>query len=293
MKRVLAAICLGAMACAAASTASAQSYQPANPLDALFGALLGQPSGRPMVRRQGPPPVYRDGRDYSRQQYRERRRLARQGYNPRRRALDYEQDWGFAPDERFESRRVERQFAPWPRVRTNGARQEARQPRQRVARATPATYTPDPKFMKQTVAYDGGYAAGTIVVDTNQRFLFFVQGDGTALRYGIGVGRAGFEWNGTADVQRKAEWPAWHPPAEMRKREPWLPEKMEGGEQNPLGARALYLYKGGKDTLYRIHGTNKPSSIGQALSSGCIRMLNDDVTDLYDRVGLGTKVVVL
>lgn len=134
---------------------------------------------------------------------------------------------------------------------------------------------------------------GTIVIDTRSRYLYLVQSDGSAIQYGIGVGRQGFEWRGIARVGRKSEWPRWIPPKEMLQRRPDLPEQMEGGLENPLGARALYLFKGDKDTLFRIHGTNEPDSIGKAVSSGCIRMMNADVMDLYERVGVGTKVVVM
>jgi lipoprotein-anchoring transpeptidase ErfK/SrfK len=147
----------------------------------------------------------------------------------------------------------------------------------------------DPRFRKQEVAYDGRHAAGTIVIDTNQKFLFLVQPGGRALRYGIGVGRPGFEWAGMKSVTRKAEWPSWTPPAEMLKRRPDLPRFMPGGPDNPMGARAMYL----GSSLYRIHGTNEPHTIGQAVSSGCIRMTNDDVTDLYERVRVGAKVLVI
>lgn len=135
--------------------------------------------------------------------------------------------------------------------------------------------------------------AGTIVINTRERHLYLVQKDGSAIRYGIGVGRQGFEWKGVAHVGRKSEWPRWIPPKEMLKRRPDLPEEMDGGLDNPLGARALYLFKGNKDTLFRIHGTNEPDSIGRAVSSGCIRMMNADVIDLYQRVKVGTKVVVM
>lgn len=135
--------------------------------------------------------------------------------------------------------------------------------------------------------------AGTIVVDTRSKHLYLVQADGQAVQYGIGVGRQGFEWKGEAHVQHKSEWPDWYPPKEMLKRRPDLPEHMEGGIENPLGARALYLYQGNKDTLFRIHGTNEPDTIGKAVSSGCIRMMNADVIDLYKRVPVGTRVVVL
>ncbi|MEJ0096124.1 MAG: L,D-transpeptidase [Methylocella sp.] len=134
---------------------------------------------------------------------------------------------------------------------------------------------------------------GTIVVDTRTRHLYLIQPNGEAIQYGIGVGRQGFEWKGTARVGRKAEWPRWIPPKEMLKRRPDLPESMDGGLENPLGARALYLFQGNKDTLFRIHGTNEPDTIGKAVSSGCIRMMNADVIDLYQRVGVGARVVVL
>ncbi len=136
-------------------------------------------------------------------------------------------------------------------------------------------------------------SAGTITIDTNSRALFYSLGDGRAIRYGVGVGREGFAWRGRAQIGRKAAWPSWTAPAEMLKRRPDLPRYMEGGIDNPLGARALYLYQGKSDTLFRIHGTNEPWTIGQAVSSGCIRMLNDDVEDLYTRVRVGARVVVL
>ena len=147
---------------------------------------------------------------------------------------------------------------------------------------------PDPQFQKQQVAYSGPEAAGSVVIDTGKHFLFLVEPNGQALRYGVGVGRPGFEWAGVKTVTRKAEWPEWIPPDDMLKRRPDLPKRLPGGPHNPLGARALYL----GSTLYRIHGTNDPSTIGQDVSSGCIRMTNDDVTDLYNRVPIGTKVVV-
>jgi lipoprotein-anchoring transpeptidase ErfK/SrfK len=134
---------------------------------------------------------------------------------------------------------------------------------------------------------------GTIVIDTATRHLYLTQGEGRALQYGIGVGRQGFAWKGVAQVKRKSEWPDWIPPSDMLKRRPDLPARMAGGMENPLGARALYLFQGNKDTLFRIHGTNEPDTIGKAVSSGCIRMMNADVIDLYKRVPIGTKVVVL
>jgi lipoprotein-anchoring transpeptidase ErfK/SrfK len=147
----------------------------------------------------------------------------------------------------------------------------------------------DPKFEKQMVEYDGKEKAGTIVIDTPNKFLFLVEGDGKALRYGIGVGKPGFTWSGVKTVSAKKEWPDWTPPAEMLQRRPDLPRHMEGGPQNPLGARAMYL----GSTLYRIHGSNEPWTIGTNVSSGCIRMRNQDVIDLYGRVNVGAKVVVI
>jgi len=141
---------------------------------------------------------------------------------------------------------------------------------------------------RQTVTYPGNYAPGTIVVNTAERRLYLVQGNGTALQYGIGVGRDGFRWSGVHRVSAKREWPGWTPPKEMRRRRPDLPGYMPGGIENPLGARAIYL----GSTLYRIHGSNEPETIGQAVSSGCFRMTNEDVTDLYNRVSVGATVIV-
>ncbi len=147
----------------------------------------------------------------------------------------------------------------------------------------------DPKYLPQVVPYHGTEKPGTIVIDTPGRFLFLVQEDGTARRYGIGVGRPGFTWAGMKTVTAKKEWPDWVPPPEMLKRQPELPTFMAGGPDNPLGARALYL----GSSLYRIHGSNEPWTIGQAVSSGCIRMRNEDVMDLYTRVRVGTQVRVI
>jgi lipoprotein-anchoring transpeptidase ErfK/SrfK len=147
----------------------------------------------------------------------------------------------------------------------------------------------DPQFLRQEVAYQGKEEPGTIVIDTPQHFLYLVQADGKALRYGIGVGRPGFTWSGNHTVSSKKEWPDWVPPPEMLQRQPSLPHFMAGGPNNPLGARAMYL----GSTLYRIHGSNEPWTIGQNVSSGCIRMRNVDIIDLYDRVKVGAKVVVL
>ena len=150
---------------------------------------------------------------------------------------------------------------------------------------------PGPKadLRRQVVNYRTQAAAGTVIVDTAQTYLYYVLGDGTAIRYGIGVGRVGFTWTGSETVTRKAEWPDWTPPQEMLARQPYLPRWMAGGEGNPLGARAIYL----GSSVYRIHGTNMPETIGHQVSSGCIRMLNADVIDLYSRIMVGTKIVVL
>jgi lipoprotein-anchoring transpeptidase ErfK/SrfK len=161
--------------------------------------------------------------------------------------------------------------------------------RQQEEAIDPAYRAFNPKFEKQLVDYRGKEGPGTIVVDTPNKFLFLVQGDGKALRYGIGVGRPGFTWSGVKQISAKKEWPAWTPPPEMLARRPDLPRHMEGGPQNPLGARAMYL----GSSLYRIHGSNEPWTIGTNVSSGCIRMRNEDVIDLYGRVDVGAKVVVI
>ena len=153
----------------------------------------------------------------------------------------------------------------------------------------------DRQFWRQMVSDPTGERPGTIVVDPDARFLYLAMENGQAMRYGIGVGREGFGWNGRATIERKAEWPTWTPPKEMIERQPetaqWA-KGMPGGPENPLGARALYLYQDGRDTLYRIHGTSEPWSIGRNVSSGCIRLLNAEVINLYPRVPVGTQVVV-
>jgi len=149
-----------------------------------------------------------------------------------------------------------------------------------------------PELNRQEVAYRGPERPGTIVVDIDQRFLFLVQDGGTAIRYGVGVGRQGFSWKGAATVGRKAVWPDWSPTATMVSLKPDLPRSRKGGLDNPLGARALYLYQNGRDILFRIHGTNEPWTIGEQVSSGCIRLLNEDIADLYERVPVGTTVLV-
>ncbi len=161
--------------------------------------------------------------------------------------------------------------------------------RQQEEASDPAQRAFNPKFEKQLVDYQGKEGAGTIVVDTPNKFLYLVQENGKAMRYGIGVGRPGFTWSGVKQISAKKEWPAWTPPPEMLARRPDLPRHMEGGLQNPLGARAMYL----GSSLYRIHGSNEPWTIGTNVSSGCIRMRNEDVIDLYSRVNVGARVVVI
>jgi lipoprotein-anchoring transpeptidase ErfK/SrfK len=160
----------------------------------------------------------------------------------------------------------------------------------------------DPAYLRKMVTFDSREAPGTVVVDPPTHYLYFVQKGGQALRYGVGVGGEGFGWSGVAKVHTKQEWPDWYPPEEMLQRRPELRREMRelqgglgmpGGSENPMGARALYLWQGKKDTLYRIHGTNEPWTIGQSVSAGCIRMTNEDVIHLYDQTPIGTKVVVL
>jgi lipoprotein-anchoring transpeptidase ErfK/SrfK len=163
---------------------------------------------------------------------------------------------------------------------------------QRMASVDPDASTGQrlaPEFMPTEIDYNGPQKAGTIIIDTNERHLYLVEPNGKARRYGVGVGRPGFEWAGEHTITRKAEWPDWTPPDAMLKRQPKLPHHMDGGPNNPLGARALYL----GSTEYRIHGTSEPWTIGHAVSSGCIRMRNQDVEDLYERVRVGTKVIVM
>jgi len=176
-----------------------------------------------------------------------------------------------------------------------GARQEVQPTYAYGGRADPRFEQPqydgrvDPRYLRQEVAYGGKEIPGTIVIDTPNHFLYLVEADSRAVRYGIGVGRPGFTWSGVHAVSAKKEWPDWVPPDEMLKRQPYLPHFVAGGPNNPLGARALYL----GSTIYRIHGSNEPWTIGQNVSSGCIRMRNADVIDLYERVKVGSKVIVM
>jgi lipoprotein-anchoring transpeptidase ErfK/SrfK len=168
--------------------------------------------------------------------------------------------------------------------------------------APPPTLQADPAFARKVVAYPSPEPPGTIIVDPGAHFLYLVQPGGQAIRYGVGVGAEGFGWSGIATIHSKQEWPDWYPPAEMLERKPELKPHMvqlqsglgmPGGPDNPIGARAMYLWQGNKDTLYRIHGTNDPTTIGTNVSSGCIRLTNEDIVDLYNRTPVGTKVIVL
>ncbi|MBP0579403.1 L,D-transpeptidase [Labrys sp. LIt4] len=147
-------------------------------------------------------------------------------------------------------------------------------------------------FAVSTVSYPSQEKPGTIVVNVNERKLYLIEGQGRARRYAIAVGRAGYRWNGVAQLERKSAWPSWYPTDDMAKEAPGIPRMIPGGRANPLGARALYLYANGRDTLYRIHGTSEPWTIGTQASSGCIRMFNEDVIDLFERVSVGAKVIV-
>ncbi len=180
-----------------------------------------------------------------------------------------------------------RAYAP-PPPREQGRRVAAYPEQVHALRAHDLGREIDPIYMRAEVDYPTSSGPGSIIVDTPNKHLYYVKGGGRAVRYGIGVGRPGFEWSGVKTVSRKAEWPDWTPPSEMLARRPDLPRFMAGGPANPLGARALYL----GSSLYRIHGTNEPHTIGQNVSSGCIRMMNEDVVDLYGRVHVGTRVVV-
>ena len=177
-------------------------------------------------------------------------------------------------------------FGLLPSASPSGAQQQ--DPGDQPGLVADDSYAPDPEWQKQMVYYRTTEAPGTIIISTTERHLYLVQPNGRALRYGIGVGRDGFQWQGLLNITKKAEWPDWTPPPEMIARQPYLPRFMAGGPGNPLGARAMYL----GTTVYRIHGTNQPWTIGTKISSGCFRLVNADVTDLYGRVPVGTKVVV-
>jgi lipoprotein-anchoring transpeptidase ErfK/SrfK len=277
----------------------------------------------PGYRRQAPPPNYggqpQYGRNYPQDvetntlpppgRYREpvpgyepidpRSRTARPGYNdPQGYPPQYE------PDPRTQTGRTNQGVLPNPldilrppgsvgpapeqQPPSRGQQDYASLPPEERPETGPRKELP-PNLRRTTVDYRTREPAGTLIIDTANTYLYLVLGNGKAMRYGIGVGREGFTWAGAERVSRMAEWPDWHPPAEMIERQPYLPRFMAGGEGNPLGARALYLGK----TLYRIHGTNQPSTIGTFVSSGCIRLTNEDITDLYYRVQVGTRVVVL
>jgi lipoprotein-anchoring transpeptidase ErfK/SrfK len=196
---------------------------------------------------------------------------------------------GPAQGERYQQQPAYQQQPSYESGRPMSPMEPQQMLRQQEDASDPAQRAFNPKFEKQLVEYHGKEGAGTIVVDTPNKFLYLVQEDGKAMRYGIGVGRPGFTWSGVKQISAKKEWPAWTPPPEMLARRPDLPRHMEGGPQNPLGARAMYL----GSSLYRIHGSNEPWTIGTNVSSGCIRMRNQDVIDLYGRVNVGARVVVI
>ena len=180
-------------------------------------------------------------------------------------------------------------FEPLPAPQLRAARRRLCPGRDPIEAERQPPIATQSRFKRQVVSYPTNEAPGTVVVDTPNTYLYLVLGNGQAMRYGIGVGRDGFTWAGTKTVERKSEWPDWRPPQEMLERQPYLPRFMAGGPENPLGARAMYL----SGSVYRIHGTNAPSTIGQRVSSGCFRLKNEDVIDLYNRVKVGAKVVVL
>jgi lipoprotein-anchoring transpeptidase ErfK/SrfK len=182
----------------------------------------------------------------------------------------------------------QRQYQP-ESAPTDPGYQQSRAVDPNMMDASGQSYEIDPRFLRQEVIYDGREAPGTVIINTRERMLYLVQANGRAIRYGIGVGRPGFTWAGTHTITNKREWPDWRPPAQMLQRQPHLPRYMRGGPDNPLGARAMYL----GSTLYRIHGSNEPWTIGTQVSSGCIRLRNEDVIDLYQRVKVGTRVVVI
>jgi lipoprotein-anchoring transpeptidase ErfK/SrfK len=208
----------------------------------------------------------------------------------------------FRPIEARRRARAERAMTAGTRRALFGARRNGEPQTVQMARlaAPPPPVQPQriikPQYLPTVVAYETAEKPGTIIIDPQTKYLYLVLEGGQAQRYGVGVGRDGFGWSGSVTIGRKAEWPTWTPPKAMIERQPELAEYaggMPGGPNNPLGARALYLFKNGSDTLYRIHGSNEPWTIGQAVSSGCFRMRNEDVTELFSRVGVGTRVVVL
>ena len=234
--------------------------------------------GRPMA---PPPVIYADRPAGAPPTYSDRG-------NPRSGFIDPDDNNGLRPPEAVGPRGAVTGSAQQPPLGADG--------RPVVLSALPADEQPEaapaelsPNLRRQEVAFATKEPAGTLIVDTPNTYLYYVLGNGRAIRYGVRVGRDGFTWTGTQKISRKAEWPDWHPPTEMIERQPYLPRFMAGGPGNPLGARAMYL----GSTVYRIHGTNQPSTIGKFVSSGCIGMLNEDVSDLFDRVKVGTRVVVL
>jgi len=289
---------LTGVSCLGAGLHSAAAIEVADPLGQPSGVYAAQPAAPMRVAAaqrgmgggfieflfsDGPAPA---------QRYEPRGAERRPLYAPQRAAVPqqgYDQQ-GYAPQQAYPQPSYEPQLGYQPRYQVlppiDPQQQAMRQMEDPMEPARPAV---DPKYDKQVVDYSGRESAGTIVVDTPNKFLYLVQGNGKAMRYGIGVGRPGFTWSGVKQISAKKEWPSWTPPKEMLARRPDLPRFMEGGPENPLGARAMYL----GSTLYRIHGSNEPWTIGTNVSSGCIRMRNEDVIDLYGRVNVGARVVVI
>jgi lipoprotein-anchoring transpeptidase ErfK/SrfK len=291
MKRLI--LMAAVLAAGAAGPANAAQFDNSKmPFPAMMNALFGNPETTGSVRanEDATLPAYRQQASYAQPSYPQpafaqptNGQPARQAYGTQAAQPSY----GFAqPGQRLPSYSGMTSPSSWGN-RNVSALQPA--PRNYVPTRQPQLPQFDMAFAPKVVAYNGPEKPGTIVINTNERFLYLVQNDGTAMRYGVGVGRPGFEWAGAHTITRKAEWPDWTPPAEMRQRQPGLPEHMPGGPRNPLGARAMYL----GSTLYRIHGSNEPWTIGHAVSSGCIRMRNEDVIDLYGRVKVGTAVKVI
>jgi lipoprotein-anchoring transpeptidase ErfK/SrfK len=248
-----------------AAPAYPQAREPAyDPAPGQYGAAPAYPQAREPA--YGPPP----------------------GYEPDQRGPVGRPQYGAVPPQQDDSIRPPMGIGPGGQPGATEPDITSRLPMDDRPETGPRKELP-PQFRRTTVEYRTREPAGTIIIDTANTYLYLVLGNGQAMRYGIGVGRDGFTWTGAERVSRMAEWPDWHPPSEMIERQPYLPRFMAGGDGNPLGARALYLGK----TLYRIHGTNQPSTIGTFVSSGCIRLTNEDVSDLYTRVKVGTRVVVL